>query len=72
MRSGPLHAKFVGEVYPNGNALGALSASDDVVTPLSASVAVLTDRGPSLEFLRKFHAPQEISEINHLNRRRGC
>ena len=61
---------FMGEVLPNVNVLGALSASDDVVTQLNASVIVLIDRGP--RFWRKTHAPQEVSEINHLNSRRGC
>jgi hypothetical protein len=57
--------RFMGEVLPNGNALGTLSASDDAVSPLDASLVVLVDRGPG--FWRKSHAPQEISEIYQYN-----
>ncbi len=51
--------RFMGEVLPNVNVLGTLSASDDVVTPLNASVVVLIDRGPG--FWSKSHAPQDMS-----------
>ena len=61
---------FMGEVLPDVDVLGALSASNNIVTPLDASVVVLIDRGPG--FWYKPHAPQEISEINYLNSRRGC
>ena len=61
---------FMGEVLPDIEVLCTLSASDDVVTPLDASVVVLIDWG--LRLWRKSHAPQEMSEIDHLNSRRGC
>jgi hypothetical protein len=50
--------------------LGTLSASDNVVAPLNTNVMVLVDWGPGL--WSKTHVPQEVSEINHLNSRRGC
>ena len=62
--------RFMGEVVPDVNVLGTLSAFDNVVAPLNTSVFVLIDWGPGL--WRKPHAPQEVSEINHLNSRRGC
>ena len=61
---------FMGEVLPDVNVLRTLSDSDDVVTPLDASVVVLVDQSPRL--WRKSHAQQEMSEIDHLNSRRGC
>mmetsp|Transcript_41811 Transcript_41811/g.87394 ORF Transcript_41811/g.87394 Transcript_41811/m.87394 type:complete len:89 (+) Transcript_41811:129-395(+) len=61
---------FMGEVLPDVDVLGTFSASDNVVAPLNTSVVVLVDRCPG--FWRKTHAPQEVSEINHLNSRRGC
>ncbi len=62
--------RFMGEVLPDVDVLGTLSASDNVVAPLNTSVIVLIDWGPGL--WRKTHALQEVSEINHLNSRRGC
>jgi hypothetical protein len=38
--------RFVGGVLSNVRVLCTLSASDDVVTPLNASLVVLVDRGP--------------------------
>jgi hypothetical protein len=55
--------------------LGTLSASDsdDAVTPLNASGVVFIDSlRQGSGFGQNFHASQEISEINHLNSRRGC
>ena len=62
--------RFVGEVLPDVNVLRTLTAADDVVAPFDARVVVFVDRRP---FLRcKPHILQEVSEINHLNSRRGC
>ena len=36
---------FVGEVLPDVNVLGSLTAADDVVTPLNTRRVVLVDRG---------------------------
>ncbi len=38
--------RFMGEGLPNVNVLGTLSASDDVVTPLNASIVVLVQQIP--------------------------
>jgi hypothetical protein len=38
--------RLMGEVLPNVNVLGTLSASDDIITALNASVVVLIDRSP--------------------------
>ena len=62
--------RFMGKVLPDVDVLGTFSASDNVVAPLNTSVIVLIDWGPGL--WRKTHAPQEVSEINHLNSCRGC
>ena len=64
--------RFMGEVPQDSDVdvLGTLSASDNVVAPLNTRVIVLEDWGPGL--WRKTHAPQVVSEINHLNSRSGC
>ncbi len=62
--------RLMGEVLSDVDVLGTLSASDDVVAPLKTSVIVFVDRSPRLWC--KTHAPQEVSEINHLNSRSGC
>jgi hypothetical protein len=50
--------RFMGEVLPDVDVLGTLSASNNVVAPLNTSVIVLVDWGP--ELWRKTHAPQEV------------
>ena len=61
---------FMGEVLLDVDVLGTLSASDIFVAPLNTRVSDLVDWGPGLWL--KTHAPQAVSEINHLNRRHGC
>ena len=38
--------RFMGEVLPDVDVLGTLSASDSVVAPLNVSIVVLVDRCP--------------------------
>ena len=38
--------RFMGEVLPDVNMLGAFSTSNNVVAPLNASIVVLVDRCP--------------------------
>ncbi len=40
--------RFMGEVLPDVDVLGTLSAFDNVVAPLNTSVIVLVDWGPGL------------------------
>ena len=62
--------RLVGEVLADVNVLRTLAAADDVVAPFDARVVVFVDRRP---FLRcEPHTAQEVSEVYHLNSRRGC
>jgi hypothetical protein len=48
----------------------ALSSFLTGAVPPNVGLAVLIDRGSELG--SKIHTPQEVSEVNHLNSRRGC
>ena len=63
---------FVGEVLPDVNVLGSLTAADDVVDPFNTRRFVLVDRGSLL--LPDATSAQMCAEVQDLasRRRRRC
>ena len=61
---------LVGEVLPNVDVLGSLTAADDVVAPFNTRRVVLVDRGRFP--LPESESAQKVSEVQDLTARSRC